>query len=100
MATLEDKMEDNQPSLKENIAKLISEYNELREDRFRLLGRIDSLTKEVADYKEALRELKKKYERLMVVKTVESSKADVAKVSKRLSELEQEIEYCITLLMK
>ena len=100
MATLEDKMEDNQPSLKENIAKLISEYNELREDRFRLLGRIDSLTKEVADYKEALRELKKKYERLMVAKTVESSKADVAKVSKRLSELEQEIEYCITLLMK
>ncbi|MBO5828609.1 MAG: hypothetical protein U0L67_01100 [Paludibacteraceae bacterium] len=100
MATLEDKMEDNQPSLKENIAKLISEYNELREDKFRLLGRIDSLTKEVADYKEALRELKKKYERLMVAKTVESSKADVAKVSKRLSELEQEIEYCITLLMK
>jgi predicted nuclease with TOPRIM domain len=93
-------MEDNQPSLKENIAKLISEYNELREDKFRLLGRIDSLTKEVADYKEALRELKKKYERLMVAKTVESSKADVAKVSKRLSELEQEIEYCITLLMK
>lgn len=100
MATLEDKMEDNQPSLKENIAKLISEYNELREDRVRLLGRIDSLTKEVADYKEALRELKKKYERLMVAKAVESSKADVAKVSKRLSELEQEIEYCITLLMK
>ena len=100
MATLEDKMEDNQPSLKENIAKLISEYNELREDKFRLLGRIDSLTKEVADYKEALRELKKKYERSMVAKTVESSKADVAKVSKRLSELEQEIEYCITLLMK
>lgn len=100
MATLEDKMEDNQPSLKENIAKLISEYNELREDKFRLLGRIDSLTKEVADYKEALRELKKKYERLMVAKVVESSKADVAKVSKRLSELEQEIEYCITLLMK
>ena len=72
----------------------------MREDKFRLLGRIDSLTKEVADYKEALRELKKKYERLMVAKTVESSKADVAKVSKRLSELEQEIEYCITLLMK
>lgn len=100
MATLEDKMEDNQPTLKENIAKLISEYNELREDKVRLLGRIDSLTKEVADYKEALRELKKKYERLMVAKTVESSKADVAKVSRRLSELEQEIEYCITLLMK
>lgn len=93
-------MEDNQPTLKENIAKLISEYNELREDKVRLLGRIDSLTKEVADYKEALRELKKKYERLMVAKTVESSKADVAKVSRRLSELEQEIEYCITLLMK
>lgn len=93
-------MEDNQPTLKENIAKLISEYNELREDRVRLLGRIDSLTKEVADYKEALRELKKKSERLMVAKAVESSKADVAKVSKRLSELEQEIEYCITLLMK
>lgn len=100
MATLEDKMEDNQPTLKENIAKLISEYNELREDKVRLLGRIDSLTKEVADYKEALRELKKKYERLMVAKTVESSKVDVAKVSRRLSELEQEIEYCITLLMK
>lgn len=100
MATLEDKMEDNQPTLKENIAKLISEYNELREDKVRLLGRIDSLTKEVADYKEAMRELKKKYERLMVAKTVESSKADVAKVSRRLSELEQEIEYCITLLMK
>ena len=100
MATLEDKMEDNQPTLKENIVKLISEYNELREDKVRLLGRIDSLTKEVADYKEALRELKKEYERLMVAKTVESSKADVAKVSRRLSELEQEIEYCITLLMK
>ena len=57
MATLEDKMEDNQPTLKENIAKLISEYNELREDKVRLLGRIDSLTKEVADYKEAMREL-------------------------------------------
>ncbi|MBO5132395.1 MAG: hypothetical protein J6C20_04905 [Paludibacteraceae bacterium] len=100
MATLEDKMEDNQPTLKENIAKLISEYNELREDKVRLLGRIDSLTKEVADYKEALRELKKKYERLIIAKSVESSKTEVAKVSRRLSELEQEIEYCITLLMK
>jgi chromosome segregation ATPase len=100
MATLEDKMEDNQPSLKENIAKLISEYNELREDKFRLLGRIDSLTKEVADYKEAMRELKKKYERLIIAKSVEASKTEVAKVSRRLSELEQEIEYCITLLMK
>lgn len=93
-------MEDNQPTLKENIAKLISEYNELREDKVRLLGRIDSLTKEVADYKEALRELKKKYERLIIAKSVESSKTEVAKVSRRLSELEQEIEYCITLLMK
>ncbi|MBE6329439.1 MAG: DUF342 domain-containing protein [Bacteroidales bacterium] len=100
MATLEDKMEDNQPTLKENIAKLISEYNELREDKVRLLGRIDSLTKEVADYKEAMRELKKKYERLIIAKSVEVSKTEVAKVSRRLSELEQEIEYCITLLMK
>jgi len=93
-------MEDNQPTLKENIAKLISEYNELREDKVRLLGRIDSLTKEVADYKEAMRELKKKYERLIIAKSVEVSKTEVAKVSRRLSELEQEIEYCITLLMK
>lgn len=100
MATLEDKKEVNRPKFRDNLSRLIIGYTELKEEHELLLSRYDSLSKEVATYCEKIKELQDKYDKLLIAKTVEVSKGEVQRVSDKLSKLEQEIEYCITLLMK
>lgn len=100
MATLEDNKEVNRPDLRDNITRLIISYNEMKADRSLLLSRIESLQNEVDACKAEMRDLRSKYENLLVAKTLETSSEDLDRVRKRLSEMEQEIEYCITLLIK
>ncbi len=100
MATLKKQNKIDRPEFKDNVTRLIISYNDLKRDREELLSRIDSLEKEVAHYSNTSKEWRDKYEALLLAKTIEASKEEVDHVRKRLSKLEQEIEYCITLLIK
>lgn len=77
---------------------LLENYNFLKEENEVLYNKITLLENQIAEEKQFINEIEKKYQSLKIAKTIEGSKEDRRETKLKINTLIREIDNCITQL--
>ena len=86
--------------LNENIHSLILLYNKSIEENKKLKTELNNKTEKITILESELSELKTKYEKLKLAKTIEGTISETGDAKQKLNRIIREIDNCIALLNK
>jgi septal ring factor EnvC (AmiA/AmiB activator) len=86
--------------LNENIHRLILLYNESVEENKKIKTELNNKTEKITLLERELSDLKTKYEKLKLVKTIEGTISETGDAKQKLNRIIREIDNCIALLNK
>jgi chromosome segregation ATPase len=86
--------------LNENIHSLILLYNKSIEENKKIKTELNNKTEKITILESELSELKTKYEKLKLAKTIEGTISETGDAKQKLNRIIREIDNCIALLNK
>ncbi|HOK37824.1 MAG: hypothetical protein WHW07_07895 [Bacteroidales bacterium] len=86
--------------LNENIHRLILLYNESVEENKKIKTELNNKTEKITLLERELSDLKTKYEKLKLAKTIEGTISETGDAKQKLNRIIREIDNCIALLNK